>query len=141
MLGFLSGTVLEAQTDTGTVYGQQSQRSRNVLPAAHVEMRRLSDTALLVDGWLIEDRAGAPYCNNVQSPIATIQVSSIVLFRVRKLYVGNLPPMLAAFPDYPAPVVRNIKRERSIVGDIHQPLQLSFKDDRSRQRHHSERLT
>jgi len=88
-----------------------------------------------------EDRAGAPYCNNVQSPIATIQVSSIVLFRVRKSYVGNLPPMLAAFPDYPAPVVRNIKRERSIVGDIHQPLQLSFKDDRSRQRHHSERLT
>jgi len=88
-----------------------------------------------------EDRAGAPYCNNVQSPIATIQVSSIVLFRVRKSYVGNLPPMLAAFPDYPAPVVRNIKRERSIVGDNHQPLQLSFKDDRSRQRHHSERLT
>jgi hypothetical protein len=84
---------------------------------------------------------GRPYCNNVQSPIATIQVSSIVLFRVRKSYVGNLPPILAAFPDYPAPVVRNIKRERSIVGDIHQPLQLSFKDDRSRQRHHSERLT
>ncbi len=58
MLGFLSGTVLEAQTDTGTVYGQQSQRSRNVLPAAHVEMRRLSDTALLVDGGLIENAKG-----------------------------------------------------------------------------------
>jgi putative SOS response-associated peptidase YedK len=30
-------------------------------------------------------------------------------------YVGNLPPMPGAFPDYPAPVVRNAAGEREIV--------------------------
>ena len=76
MLGFLGGTVLEAQTDTGTVYGQQSQRSRNVLPAAHVEMRRLSDTALLVDGWLIENAKGMGFCGSMDE--ARAQISKCV---------------------------------------------------------------
>jgi hypothetical protein len=31
----------------------------------------------------------------------------IALFRVINRYVGNLPPMPSAFPDYPAPVIRN----------------------------------
>ena len=30
------------------------------------------------------------------------------LFRVMNRYVGNLPPMLGVFPDYPAPVVRHV---------------------------------
>jgi hypothetical protein len=32
---------------------------------------------------------------------------SLHLFRVINRYVGNLPPMLGVFPDYPAPVIRN----------------------------------
>lgn len=30
-------------------------------------------------------------------------------------YVGNLPPMPGVFPDYPAPVVRNIGSEREMI--------------------------
>jgi hypothetical protein len=30
-------------------------------------------------------------------------------------YVGNLPPMPGVFPDYPAPVVRNVGAEREMV--------------------------
>ena len=32
---------------------------KTIYPRLHVEMRCLSDTAFLVDGWLIEDAAGA----------------------------------------------------------------------------------
>jgi putative SOS response-associated peptidase YedK len=34
---------------------------------------------------------------------------------VMNRYVGNLPAMLAVFPDYPAPVVRNTGSEREMV--------------------------
>jgi putative SOS response-associated peptidase YedK len=37
------------------------------------------------------------------------------LFRGINRYVGNLPPMPGAFPDYPAPVVRNDGGEREMV--------------------------
>jgi len=30
-------------------------------------------------------------------------------------YVGNLPPMPGVFPDYPAPVIRNIETGRELV--------------------------
>jgi putative SOS response-associated peptidase YedK len=39
--------------------------------------------------------------------ITTNQAAIIALFRVINRYVGNLPPMLGVFPDYPAPVIRN----------------------------------
>jgi len=39
--------------------------------------------------------------------ITTNQAAIIALFRVVNHYVGNLPPMPGAFPDYPAPIVRN----------------------------------
>jgi hypothetical protein len=40
--------------------------------------------------------------------ITTNQAAIIALFRVINRYVGNLPPMTGVFPDYPAPVIRNI---------------------------------
>jgi hypothetical protein len=42
--------------------------------------------------------------------ITTNQAAIIALFRVMSRYVGNLPPMPGVFPDYPAPVVRNVNR-------------------------------
>ena len=39
----------------------------------------------------------------------------IALFRVANRYVGNLPPMPGVFPDYPAPVVRNVGAERELT--------------------------
>ena len=30
-------------------------------------------------------------------------------------YIGNLPPMPGAFPDYPAPVVRNVGADRELT--------------------------
>jgi hypothetical protein len=30
-------------------------------------------------------------------------------------YVGNLPPMPGVFPDYPAPVIRNMKTGASVA--------------------------
>jgi len=30
-------------------------------------------------------------------------------------YVGNLPPMPGVFPDYPAPVVRNVSNDRELM--------------------------
>ena len=39
--------------------------------------------------------------------ITTNQAAIAALFRVINRYVGNLAPMPGAFPDYPAPVVRN----------------------------------
>jgi hypothetical protein len=38
------------------------------------------------------------------------QAAIIALFRVINRYVGNLPPMPGALPDYPAPVIRNTDR-------------------------------
>ena len=46
---------------------------------------------------------------------ATNQAAIIALFRVINHYVGNLPPMLGVFPDYPAPVVRNPSDKRELV--------------------------
>jgi hypothetical protein len=42
--------------------------------------------------------------------ITTNQAAIIALFRVMNRYVGNLPPMPGVFPNYPAPVVRNVGR-------------------------------
>ena len=46
-------------------------------PRLHVEMRRLSDTALLVDGWLIENSMGRGrtvlrYCGSMEDARAQI---------------------------------------------------------------------
>jgi predicted RNA-binding protein with PIN domain len=46
-------------------------------PRLHVEMRRLSDTALLVDGWLIENSKGMGrtvlrYCGSMEEARAQI---------------------------------------------------------------------
>src|SRR5258708_21474913 len=47
--------------------------------------------------------------------IATNQEAIRALFRVINRYVGNLPPMPGVFPDYPAPVLRNVGTEREMV--------------------------
>ena len=47
--------------------------------------------------------------------ITTNQAAIIALFRVVNRYVGNLPPMPGVFPDYPAPVVRNVGTERELT--------------------------
>jgi putative SOS response-associated peptidase YedK len=47
--------------------------------------------------------------------ITTNQEAIIRLFRVLNRYVGNLPPMPGVFPDYPAPVVRNVGADRELV--------------------------
>jgi hypothetical protein len=47
--------------------------------------------------------------------ITTNQAAIIALFRVMNRYVGNLPPMPGVFPDYPAPVVRNVGAERELT--------------------------
>ena len=47
--------------------------------------------------------------------ITTNQAAIIALFRVMNRYVGNLPPMPGVFPDYPAPVVRNVGTERELT--------------------------
>jgi len=47
--------------------------------------------------------------------ITTNQAAIIALFRVMNRYVGNLPPMPSVFPDYPAPVVRNVGAERELT--------------------------
>ena len=44
----------------------------------------------------------------------TNQAAIIALFRVVNRYVGNLQPMPGAFPDYPAPVIRNTEAGRGI---------------------------
>jgi putative SOS response-associated peptidase YedK len=46
--------------------------------------------------------------------ITTNQAAIIALFRVVNRYVGNLPPMPGVFPDYPAPVVRNVGTDREL---------------------------
>jgi putative SOS response-associated peptidase YedK len=47
--------------------------------------------------------------------ITTNQAAIIALFRVVNRYIGNLPPMPGVFPDYPAPVVRNVGTERELT--------------------------
>ena len=47
--------------------------------------------------------------------ITTNQAAIIALFRVVNRYVGNLPPMPGVFPDYPAPVVRNVGTDRELA--------------------------
>ena len=47
--------------------------------------------------------------------ITTNQAAIIALFRVINRYVGNLPPMPGVFPNYPAPVVRNVGVERDLI--------------------------
>ena len=47
--------------------------------------------------------------------ITTNQAAIIALFRVLNRYVGNLPPMPGVFPDFPAPVVRNLDAERELI--------------------------
>jgi hypothetical protein len=37
------------------------------------------------------------------------------LFRVMNRNIGDLSPMPGVFPDYPAPVVRNVGNERELV--------------------------
>jgi putative SOS response-associated peptidase YedK len=46
--------------------------------------------------------------------ITTNQAAIAALFRVLNQNVGNLPPMPGVFPDYPAPVVRNVGAEREL---------------------------
>ena len=43
------------------------------------------------------------------------QAAIIALFRVISRYVGNLPPMPGAFPDYSAPVIRDSEGGREMV--------------------------
>jgi putative SOS response-associated peptidase YedK len=47
--------------------------------------------------------------------ITTNQAAIIALFQVVNRYVGNLPPMPGVFPDYPAPVVRNVGDDRELT--------------------------
>jgi putative SOS response-associated peptidase YedK len=43
------------------------------------------------------------------------QAAIIALLRVINRYVGNLPPIPGVFPDYPAPVVRNVGADRELT--------------------------
>jgi putative SOS response-associated peptidase YedK len=47
--------------------------------------------------------------------ITTNQAAIAALFRVMNQHVGNLPPMLGVFPDFPAPVVRNAGDARELA--------------------------
>ena len=47
--------------------------------------------------------------------ITTNQAAIIAMFRVVNRYVGNLPPMPGVFPDYPAPVTRNVGSDRELT--------------------------
>ena len=49
--------------------------------------------------------------------ITTNQEAIAALFRIVNRYVGNLAPMPGVFPDYPAPVVRNVGAERELMHD------------------------
>ena len=40
--------------------------------------------------------------------VTTNQAAITGLFRRLNRYIGNLPPMPGVFPDYPAPVSRNV---------------------------------
>ena len=47
--------------------------------------------------------------------ITTNQAAIAGLFRRMNRYVGNLPPMPGVFPDYPAPVIRNVGDAEEMV--------------------------
>jgi putative SOS response-associated peptidase YedK len=47
--------------------------------------------------------------------VTTNQEAIIRLFRVMNRYIGNLPPMPAVFPDWEAPVVRNLEGTRELT--------------------------
>jgi putative SOS response-associated peptidase YedK len=47
--------------------------------------------------------------------ITTNQAAIIALFRVINRYVGNLAPMPGVFPDYKAPIVRNVTDGRELA--------------------------
>jgi putative SOS response-associated peptidase YedK len=47
--------------------------------------------------------------------IAINQESHLCPLRVFNRYVGNLPPMPAVFPDYPALVIRNAGAKRELI--------------------------
>jgi putative SOS response-associated peptidase YedK len=47
--------------------------------------------------------------------ITTNQAAIIALFRAVNHNVGNLPPMPGVFPDFPAPVVRNVGADRELT--------------------------
>jgi putative SOS response-associated peptidase YedK len=47
--------------------------------------------------------------------ITTNQAAIASLFRRMNRYVGNLPPMPGGFPDYPAPVIRNVGDAEEII--------------------------
>src|SRR3974390_2616805 len=47
--------------------------------------------------------------------ITTNQAAIAGLFRRMNQYVGNLPPMTGVFPDYPAPVIRNVGDAEEMV--------------------------
>jgi putative SOS response-associated peptidase YedK len=64
--------------------------------------------------------------------ITTNQAAIIALFRVINRYIGNLPPMLGVFPDYPAPVIRNTRAERGGRADPPQGDAGDLDDDEER---------
>jgi hypothetical protein len=68
-----------------------------------------SHTALMRRG----DLTGTGVCNLYS--ITTNQAAIIALFRLMNRYVGNLPPMPGVFPDYPAPVIRNVDTDRELT--------------------------
>jgi putative SOS response-associated peptidase YedK len=47
--------------------------------------------------------------------ITTNQAAILGLFHVMNRYIGNLPPMPGVFPDYSAPVIRNLGAERELT--------------------------
>ena len=47
--------------------------------------------------------------------ITTNQAAIAGLFRRMNRYVGNLAPMPGVFPDYPAPVIRNVGDAEEMV--------------------------
>lgn len=47
--------------------------------------------------------------------VTTNQAAIIALFRVGTRYVGDLPPMPGAFPDYPATVTRNTDAGTEVI--------------------------
>jgi putative SOS response-associated peptidase YedK len=47
--------------------------------------------------------------------ITTNRAAIAGLFRRLNCYVGNLPPMPGVFPDYPAPVIRNVGDSEEMV--------------------------
>jgi putative SOS response-associated peptidase YedK len=75
---------------------------------------------LLVGGgiwWLIDSsNRSAEKSRAERSAQDYIAANAIIaLFRVMNRHVGNLPPMPGVFPDYPAPVIRNVGAERELT--------------------------